>query len=443
MRKDRSSRLVPLVLGVALAACADNASAPPDGSPDLAADLQRLDVAGDVALVDGPSRDAAPPDAPPLDLMGDGPHVDATAPTSRFPGDPGPGKIYVGFIAEGGNLATHQGAEAALASVDYGAGAKARKTGIARLYTPGWSWSWKLIDSYTATGKLVWWSFKPQGSTEADKTTFMSDVAAGKHDTDLQSWAGQIKSRAPTAFWYTFQHEPENDFGANTTADTPSKKSYRAATRYIYNFFKSHGVTNLAHVSTTFMQDTFFSQDRPWYHYYPDWKGTSYTGGYNTPAPTDFYGGAQSVVDLVGFDAYCFHGQGGPGGTNCPGLLYTWTKATYLDHDMYTNDVNKHARKLIDTFKTLGKPMAIGEWGYHLHTPGGNVDLATSLAQYQHVYQDLLANNIVGVVHWMGVAPTGTHAYEFGQTCTGAQDPTDARRKGFAWWLDQNTTVTP
>jgi hypothetical protein len=362
----------------------------------------------------------------------------------RFPGDPGSGNVYMGFISKGGSLPLLQSEEATLAKVDYGAGAKARPTAIARLYTPGFGWNFTQIDQYTAAGKLVWWSFKPTGATESEKSAFMAAIVAGSHDAELSQWADAVKSRAPKTYWYTFHHEPENDYGANTTQDTTSKQNYRAATRYIYKFFKDHGVTNLAHVSTTYMQDTFVSQDRPWYHYFPDWKGGAYAGQYNQPNLADFYVGSESVVDLVGFDAYCFHGQGGPAGTNCGGQLYTWTKSTYDTHDMYTNDVNKHARKLFETLAPFGKPYAIGEWGYHLYTPGGNVALNESVQAFDGFYQDFIAQNVVGVVHWMAIASPGdTHAYMFGFKCDATPDPTDTRRKAFAKWLDQPTSVKP
>lgn len=451
-------------LGDVSSTASDRGSTAPDapGAEDLAApDLPAADLAApdgptadgpttdgptaDGPAADGPAADGPTADAQPLDSVAptDGPVADGSPTAPRFPGDPGPGQIYVGFIAEGGNFATHAAEETNLSTVNYGAGAKTRHTGIARLFTPDWDWKWTLIDKYTAAGKLVWWSFKPTGGTEAARSAFMADVAAGNHDGELTTWANEIKSRAPIVFWYTFHHEPENDYGASTTADTASKQNYRAAARHIRQLFRAQGVSNVAYAATTYMQDTFFSQDRPWYHYYPDWKGTSYTGGYNNPNAADFFSGADSVVDLVGFDAYCFHGQGGPGSDQCTSLLWSWSQATYESHDMYSNDVNKHARKLIDTIKKLGKPLAIGEWGYHLFSPGGAVDPAVSRNQLEHVYQDFVANDIVGVVHWMAVAPSSDHAYEFGLNCVGASDPTDARRKAFSWWLDRPSTVLP
>jgi hypothetical protein len=362
----------------------------------------------------------------------------------RFPGDPGAGNLYVGFITKNGDMSLEQGEETTLSKIDYGSGTNARPTGIVRLYNSGFAWSFNKIDPYLNAGKLVWYSFKPTGASEAAKSTFMAEIAAGQHDTELSSWATEIKSRAPKVIWYTFHHEPENDYGANTTSDTTSKQNYRAATRYIYQFFKSHGVTNLANISTVFMQSTFNTPNRPWYHYYPDWKGTGYSGGYNTPNLSDFYSGSESVVDAIGFDSYCFHGNGGAGNAACSANLYSWSQSTYESHDMHQNDASKHARKLFDTLSGFNKAFAIGEWGYHLYSPGGAVDAAESQQQFHHVYQDFVGEGVVGVVHWMAVAQPGdNYNYEFGMKCDGTADPTDARRKGFAWWLDQPTTVTP
>ena len=78
------------------------------------------------------------------------------------------------------------------------------------------------------------------------------------------------------------------------------------ATRRIVSRWRAANVKNFTFVADYFMTSwTFAGSGRDWRNWYPDWKGTTAAGSSkDSPNVADFYAGADSVVDVIGYDIY-------------------------------------------------------------------------------------------------------------------------------------------
>jgi len=120
-----------------------------------------------------------------------GPSSPASPGVDRFPGDPGPGRLYVGTSVRGD------------VPVSFAATGDLRITMTRRYYRRGEAWRLiKMAAQDSRAGLLPLVSLKPPGR--------WIDVAEGRHD-DLLSWMlGRLADIARPVF-LAVQHEPENE----------------------------------------------------------------------------------------------------------------------------------------------------------------------------------------------------------------------------------------
>lgn len=209
---------------------------------------------------------------------------------SRFPGDPGPGKILTG-----GNKYTGTDPDPGV-NTD-GTLWLDNNTGVNHLLKRNYYsdlWSRTTISSWRSDGKMPSIAWK-LNATAAN----IAGIATGSRDTDLAAeavWAAGQGYPIYTAFW----HEPEDNFSTSTDA-----ANYRAAYRRIVDIFRTNGATNVVWCGVAYMAPwTFEGSGRKWWWWDPDWKGTlSGTGG-TIPNASDWWTGSDSVLDLLTFDTY-------------------------------------------------------------------------------------------------------------------------------------------
>lgn len=202
-------------------------------------------------------------------------------PTELFPGDPGEGHYYIGWaLGPNGNL-----------TVD-----------AVRNNNPGWPGDDKvsIIHDYAAStstqfivtsemdqaienGFFPSLSVKGRASNGSTLYGGHTGIVAGDADTALTNTCNYIKAFAPIPIWLCFHHEPEND-GWNST----QLANFRAASRYIVEFFRDQGVTNAAFMPIYMNPYTFrSSSSRDWRVYHPDYAGS---GNWHTDLTMDLFG---------------------------------------------------------------------------------------------------------------------------------------------------------
>ena len=275
---------------------------------------------------------------------------------ARFPGDPGT-KIYHGLNDT--STATYNAVQTAV-----GRNFKLRKT----YNGSNWGLNTTEVDEDIAAGRTISvtsWKLGPYSLTSVPDSA-IDDVIA------------KVQARAPHIFWTCGPfHEPENDFTTRAEAD-----DYRALQRRIVLRFRAAGVTNVAWVSPFFMCPFTFTagSGRDWRWWHPDWNG----GTTNTSA--DFYTGANSVIDLEGFDIYV------PliGSTN-------WQSVS--------TDISIAKTKMNSNGYTL-KPILIGELGVKSETAPAPVGIGSSgdpnkgPSKMQDAWDTAKAQNWVGICWW-------------------------------------------
>jgi hypothetical protein len=213
------------------------------------------------------------------------------APGPRFPGDPGEGRFYVGWD------------ETSSLQHDI-AGTPFPDTAEGRIFDAGSYWNGRpltIYHSYNAGGGVSTTEFDRAIDHDAMASlTFKLDtftpaqISAGSADATLATSVTACKSRAPYPAWLCYYHEPEDNFTTSGQTD-----EYRAAFRYIVQYFRDNGVTNVAWYPIFMSPYTFeVVSGRDWRWWHPDWNG----GTTNTSA--DWYRGSAQMMDLLGLDIY-------------------------------------------------------------------------------------------------------------------------------------------
>jgi hypothetical protein len=266
---------------------------------------------------------------------------------SRFPGDPG------SSILHGLNNTTTATFNAVQTAVG-------RNFNVRRSYNGNnWGINTTVIDADIAAGRIPIHSWKLSPYT----LTTVPDSA-------IDSLIAICQARAPHTIWLLFWHEPENDFTSGT-----DQANYRALWRRIVLRFRAAGVTNVAWISPFFMCPFTFT-NRDFRQWHPDWNG----GNTNTSA--DWFTGANSVVDMEGFDIYT------PliGSSNWQSPSVSFGKAkTAMAAAGYTM-----------------KPVVIGELGVKsdIDSTGTLVDSNLGPSKMQDAFDTAKANNWVGISWW-------------------------------------------
>ena len=137
------------------------------------------------------------------------------------------------------------------------------------------------------------------------------DISRGLYDSVIDVRATDIKAFGAPIF-FTFNHEPENDGRAGTSAD------FVAAWKHIHDRFVADGVTNVSYVLVLMAYSYRIGTADPWY------PGRNY-------------------VDLVAADGYNWNG--------CPGRDDPWNTFDFVFGAFHDWGIAK------------GKPEMIAEWG--------------------------------------------------------------------------------
>jgi PKD repeat protein len=263
-------------------------------------------------------------------------------PVARFPGDPGAGKVLLGFNDISGYLNTEN--------------ALPHRVAVHRVYTNAtWSVPVNKIQDAIDRGQIPWVSigYSPYGSPGA-----VPQSAVNSTCTTLKTFAPHPIFMVPGL------HEPEdNTTGAAWNSD------FRALGRNIVLTCRSMGVTNVAFTAPAWMNCTFSGgcAGRDWRSWDFDWKGTSGNGA------ADFYSGTAKVTDIDAMDVY----------VPLIGSSNWVSTATQLDN-------------MLGKFADRGRPanpVGIAEWGIKSDVGG---DLTLGPTQLANGYSALLARN--GVV---------------------------------------------
>lgn len=204
------------------------------------------------------------------------------APSQRFPGDPGEGRYYMGWSVSTSNLTDENGNP--LSYIDTVNNYLQRNPGVFHDYNASGCVSSSRYDTAIGYGGLASLTFKLDAFTH-------TQITAGSADATLTSSVNICKARAPWPAWLCFHHEPE-DF----VQDVGLAADYRAAYRYIVQFFRDAGVTNVAWCCI--LSAPFVFTDREWYRIHPDWKGTG------PGSADDWHRGPDKMMDFFGFDTY-------------------------------------------------------------------------------------------------------------------------------------------
>jgi hypothetical protein len=242
----------------------------------------------------------------------------------------------------------------------------------------------------------------------------IGSVANGGQDAWIDSIGAAIKARSPKPLFITFYHEPENDF-----VDAGSAAQLRAASRRIVQRWRASGVKNFTFVSTHFMTSwTFNGSGRDWRWWYPDWKGTTRAGSSEAnPDASDFYAGADSVVDVIGYDIYNW-----------------WEPGKTASH---WTSFQSQADYALSRHRVLGKPKCVGEMGTMAYEVNGVIDEAKTRAYFNDAYAYMLANDFVCAQYW------DNHFTSTWDARLETHDPKGIRMDAFSALLSRATTLVP
>lgn len=185
-------------------------------------------------------------------------------------------------------------------------------------------------------------------ATNAGGNPKMTSLQAGTQDAFWNTMVGRFKdcaTRYNGKIALNLGNELDDD-GKQYFNHAADLLAIREGHRYIFHFLKDAGVTNVAMTTMTYIQQAFNDSGNrgarvetegaslgnrwdAWWHYHPDWKGTR-SAQWNraaviadpnaawNPDPNDFYQvgenngfGLGPTVDVQSCNAYCTHGMNG------------------------------------------------------------------------------------------------------------------------------------
>jgi hypothetical protein len=429
--------------------------------------------------------------------------VTVAAVSSRFYGDPGVGKVYLGGSLDRSTYNNTNGAidawnarlrkPLATTSTNEGNGTPGPKR-----FAPVTTYNIGVADSTTRHIGLVRsfssssegldvtevndiinkggiphvsWKFNIQNVSTGEA---LGRLASGEYDSLISQWAQRIKNVAPVPVFWTFRHEPENDtgFGPETAAATRRVNcyNYRNANRRIALRFRDvHNVTNAAFFPVCYMTKFTWQSNsggrQPWI-YWPDLIGDPdgpWSGGVDeswNPSPSQIYSGTDRVAAGFGHDVYGAWGQGSEG-------LATY-KSAFSDAFMkfYNRAVNVYPEGVPPTLvgetywaayatdTTLNQVVnANGDYvpttNYspqntltHNYVPAETVAMMRSLHNASGGF--FADHNIIGLSFFNSGNATYPEAYGWGRTEYRLSwfDRVNARYQAWAEWADLSRTAT-
>lgn len=199
--------------------------------------------------------------------------------------------------------------------------------------------------------RLLFLNWKPY-------TTSWAGVANGKMDGYLDRLAGYIRRTFPERFFFTMNHEPEDDVvdrpGSGMTA-----RDFAAAFRHVVLRLRAHGVTNMV-TAVCYMAYVPWNT-KPWFE--------------------QLYPG-DDVIDWVSWDAYAYSDPGYGHGDFAE--MVNRRSAT---HPSWPGFYNWAAAKFPD------KPLMLAEWGvwYSADNPGHQAVFYDSVARQIELFPRIKA----------------------------------------------------
>lgn len=288
-------------------------------------------------------------------------------PAARFPGDPGTGVILSGCTV-------YTGSGGVTSGIDWMDTNTSKLHVLYRGYSlTGNSWPW--TGSSGINTQLTAHPLRIPFVTTKFENFTQAQILAGSMDATLDVEISRIQAVAPSPLWLGYYHEPEDNFESDAAAAT-----FRQAARYIVNYVRPH-VTNVTWVFPVWMVDYSFTaagivKRGEAYKWDPDWKGTlsGISGTTAIPNASDWYTGAESVIDVLGFDQYS------------PNIGST----TYRT---FTSNFNVMKTKLAQ-WQRPTKPYAIGELGTK------DVSEANWVTHFADFLATSLANDVIGYIYY-------------------------------------------
>ena len=397
-------------------------------------------------------------------------HLDTQTYGSRFAGDPGVGKIYVGWNTQGSSWTQHTEERARLESVNVpGIGTVVCKEGIYRVFQilrnvsqyPEGVDDWVEMGDAAPNVDIISVTFDPEGDGgETVIATRMNQIINGTYDPFLTKLAQKINNywtNHGTVVHINYANEPESTNNSGWWKDLTRLRLARQASRYTHFFLLNQGCPREAFevTSPTLFNETAREHGVRWRgagsvlvdgavttntrqdsinQYHPDWKGTiTTTGGYWTtawnPNPADFYQdgeldpwgyGRGPIIRTWSANSYCTHEELRP---YVDSVNSKWTLDYYRRHKFSTHDgtfANSHAGGWQKFFRALygtqGLPIHLGEWGYpvlqrseaaYTTTPSLRTsDIQESINHVSTMMDDLANENVYGFSKWRQVVNT-------------------------------------
>lgn len=398
----------------------------------------------------------------PIDLANTSVHGDGQPPgTERFSGDPGVGKIYIGYDSEGGFTSGgqqnwHMTELARLRAVSLPAPYNQRTVDTNGIYRAFYvmpsgnngeegigtfgnhsDGSWTEMRQAAANYDIVNVSYDLEPNVSGNPTLRITRLLTGYYDPWLDLMAeGMVdcNTRYGTIFHLNVGNEPDAAGNSNWNDNATNLKYFRQCSRFLHFALLARGVprnifevtsgtlTNpTAYGHATRFNDNGGQTSGAWvggnpgdgiHQWNPDWKGTL-TGWGNAfdPNPADFYRagdvdewgyGAGPIIRFWSINSYC---QGPFGNV---GQYMNWTDTEYRTH--LVSRQSGHAGNWQRFHRALyggnGLPMGILEFGYGIKMTGpgdtadNNVDIDETLAQSMRHVDDWVSENISYVAKW-------------------------------------------
>lgn len=380
----------------------------------------------------------------------------------RFSGDPGEGKLLLGWNSYGTNWAYHysqQGKIRAVTPPSPYVAASDFAGGHYRIFAD-------TFDEIFGNHSDATWLEGRQAAANCDIVCVSYDIATNAKINDMtagvnyEAWLDtlavkiqDVYDRYGAAIHITLGNELEQGPKGHQDDNTFWKNTRKGA-RYIHFSLLNRGVSRDAFEVTTSTPFSMSAYDHVanWtrhkndgyptsgtatngasfalYQMHPDWKGTITTAGgtyWQTgwdPNPADFHMPGTNAMDEWGYgrgpilrvwacNSYCDHGW--------QGALWSLTDAQYEGHVFsdadqgYTNGghgggFQKFLRGL---YGPKGLPIHVNEWGYYGRDSATSVDLAKTMRAAERYVPDLIADNVVGISWWRNDEPSSVPSFTF------------------------------
>ena len=378
-------------------------------------------------------------------------------PLPRFNGDPGRGKIRIGWDVEGGryeNMVSETETMRKLLGDQAFLPMTWREYGYMgeRTVAPGSS---AFRAGQRGCHIMANWDFSPQGAEAilaGDRNPFINQLITDLRDCEAEGINVIVVPH----------NEADGDPAYMGTTKTHHHNRYlgREASVYFARKIKDAGLSNVAIGTQTFIAATWHNaagrlaaarkgqygtstrNDHPaeyilgWDGKWDDWP----TDGLH-PNPDNF---DLDLIDILCVNQYCWHGMDGYGNYNPLGGSWAWDEAEYRYHTLLDNTPNHKHMWYSDQYRRnlfgAAFPVGIGEYGWPVHENRQQSFVDVTVDHWSgELYDQLIQGEVVWAGIWKQVAPAGPisssaqsmggrYAQQSETNTKGQVDPRDARR---------------